>query len=170
VDSFSTEDAAERQGGDKQRTEDAFHGTLSSVGGCGIRLLPVSGGTIRRTDAAEARFAQKHERALFHAAAEVSGLGVRHDLTRVADPLQIASDDFVERCSFQAGDLSTLLFRGLRILSGCMGENSVAIRCGTVGAALNVSIPNRRRTAVSRYLNPRLYIVSIDTVCCSCDV
>jgi hypothetical protein len=36
---------------------------------------------------------------------EVSGLGVAHDLTRVADRLQIAGDDFVERCSFQAGDL-----------------------------------------------------------------
>jgi hypothetical protein len=36
------------------------------------------------TDAAEARFAQRHERALFDAAAEVSGLRVTHDLTRVA--------------------------------------------------------------------------------------
>ena len=38
-------------------------------------------------------------------AAEVSGLGVAHYLMRVADRLQIASDDFVERCSFRAGDL-----------------------------------------------------------------
>src|SRR5258706_2818907 len=42
------EDAAERQGGDKQRTEDAFHGSpYSSVRGCGIRILPMSGGAIR---------------------------------------------------------------------------------------------------------------------------
>jgi hypothetical protein len=54
---------------------------------------------------AEARFAQRHERALLDAAAEVSGLGVTHDLARVADRLQIAGDDFVERRSFRAGDL-----------------------------------------------------------------
>src|SRR6188768_3975917 len=42
------EDAAERQGGEKQRTEDAFHGASPSVGGCRIRLLPVSGGATRR--------------------------------------------------------------------------------------------------------------------------
>src|SRR5262245_29750267 len=57
------------------------------------------------TDVAEARFAQRHERALLDTAAPVSGLGVTHDLTRVADRLQIAGDDFVERCSFRAGDL-----------------------------------------------------------------
>src|SRR5262247_3911929 len=57
------------------------------------------------TDAAEARFTQRHERALLDAAAVVSGLGVTHDLTRVADRLQIAGDDFTERCSFRAGDL-----------------------------------------------------------------
>src|SRR5216684_8582045 len=42
------EDAAERQGGDKQRTEDAFHGALSFGWLLRIRLLPVSGGAIRR--------------------------------------------------------------------------------------------------------------------------
>src|SRR5678816_320190 len=57
------------------------------------------------TDAAEARVTQRHERALLDAGAEVSGLGVSHDLTRVADRLQIAGDDVVERCSFRAGDL-----------------------------------------------------------------
>src|SRR5229473_7661273 len=36
------EDAAERQGGDKQRTEDAFHGALSFGWLLRIRLLPVS--------------------------------------------------------------------------------------------------------------------------------
>src|SRR5713101_9203126 len=57
------------------------------------------------TDAAEARFAQRHEGALLDTAAPVSGLGVTYDLTRVAERLQIAGDDFVERCSFRAGDL-----------------------------------------------------------------
>jgi hypothetical protein len=57
------------------------------------------------TDATDARLAQRHERVLFDVAAEVSGLGVAHDLTRVADRLEIAGDDFVERRSFRAGDL-----------------------------------------------------------------
>ena len=57
-------------------------------------------------DAAEARLAQRHERVLLEPAAPVSGLGVAHDLTRVADRLQIAGDDFVERRSFRAGDLN----------------------------------------------------------------
>ena len=60
---------------------------------------------------AEARFAQRHERALLDPAAPVSGLGVSQDLTRVADRLQIAGDDFVERCSFRAGDLDDAISR-----------------------------------------------------------
>src|ERR1700720_3551041 len=62
------------------------------------------------TDAAEARFAQRHERALLDPAAPVSGLGVAHDLTRVADRLQIAGDDLVEWRSFRAGDLDDTVF------------------------------------------------------------
>src|SRR5246127_4764065 len=57
------------------------------------------------TDAAETRFAQRHQRALLDPAAPVSGLGVAHHLTRVADRLQIAGDDLVERRSFRPGDL-----------------------------------------------------------------
>jgi hypothetical protein len=41
-------------------------------------------------DAAESRLAQWHQRALLDPAAEVSGLGVAHDHTRVPDRLQIA--------------------------------------------------------------------------------
>ena len=33
------------------------------------------------------------------------GLGIAHDHTRVANRLQIAGDDFVERRSLRAGDL-----------------------------------------------------------------
>ena len=47
----------------------------------------------------------------FDPAAPVSGLGVTHDLTRVADRLQIAGDDFVERRSFRAGDLDDAVSR-----------------------------------------------------------
>src|SRR5207253_1036451 len=57
------------------------------------------------TDAAEARVAQRHERVLLDPAAEVAGLGVTHDLTRVADRLQIAGDEGVERGAFRAGNL-----------------------------------------------------------------
>ena len=57
------------------------------------------------TDMAEARFAQRHQRALLDPATPVSGPGVAHDLARVADRLQIAGDDFVERPSLRAGDL-----------------------------------------------------------------
>ena len=63
------------------------------------------------TDAAEARFAQRHQRALLDPAAKVSGLGIAHDLARVTDRLQIAGDDFVERRSFRAGDLDDAVSR-----------------------------------------------------------
>ena len=62
-------------------------------------------------DAAEARFAQRHERALFDPAAEIPGLGIAHDLAWVADRLQIASDDFAERCSVRTGDLDDAVAR-----------------------------------------------------------
>ena len=62
-------------------------------------------------DAAEARFAQRHERAFLDPAAEISGLGVAHDLARVADRLEIAGDDLVEGCAFRAGDLDDAVSR-----------------------------------------------------------
>ena len=54
------------------------------------------------TDAAEARFAQRHQREFLDPATPVSGLGVPHDLTRIADRLQITGDDLVERRSLRA--------------------------------------------------------------------
>src|SRR5215510_10771529 len=62
-------------------------------------------------DATEARFAQRHERVLLDPAAEVAGLGVTHDRTRVADRLQIAGNDGVERGAFRAGDLDNAVAR-----------------------------------------------------------
>jgi hypothetical protein len=38
-------------------------------------------------------------------------LGIAHDLARVADRLQMAGDDFVERRSFRAGDLNDAIVR-----------------------------------------------------------
>ena len=72
--------------------------------------MPTSGAP-KKSKLREARFAQWHQRALLDSAAEVSGLGVPHDLARVADRLQIAGDDFVERCTFRAGDLDDTVSR-----------------------------------------------------------
>src|SRR5207253_10519492 len=64
--------------------------------------------------------------ALLDTAAEVSGLGVTYDLTRVADRLQIAGDDFVERCSFRAGDLTMPLRGDATATSATMAATSSA--------------------------------------------
>ena len=62
---------------------------------------------------------------LLDPAAEVSGLGVAHDLTLIADCLQIAGDDFVERCSFWAGDLDETVSRRRERDIGNDGSNVV---------------------------------------------
>jgi hypothetical protein len=77
------------------------------------------------TDPAEARFAQRHERPLLDPATEVSGLGVTHDLTRVADRLQVAGDDVVERCPFRAGDVDGAVSRRRERDIGGDGSNVV---------------------------------------------
>src|SRR5262249_46049947 len=64
--------------------------TSNARSGCRLRAAE----PFVEVDAAEARFAQRHERVLLDAAAEISGLGIAHDLTRIADRLEIASDDF----------------------------------------------------------------------------
>src|SRR5262249_48309961 len=95
------------------------------------------------TDAAEARFTQRHERALLDPSAEISGFGVAHDLTRVADCLQVAADDFVERRSFRAGDLDDAVSRRRERHIGNGGSNVVR-RDGLEQAGRNpdyVSIP-----------------------------
>src|SRR5262249_23593669 len=62
-------------------------------------------------DVAEACFAQRHQRALLDPAAEVSGLGVAHHLTRIGDRLQIAGDELVERRSLWTSDLHCVVSR-----------------------------------------------------------
>ena len=76
---------------------------------------------------AEARLAQRHQRTLLDPAAPVSGLGVAHNLTRVADRLQIVGDDFVERRSFRAGELDDAVSRCGKRHLGDDGSNIV--RC-----------------------------------------
>ena len=75
-------------------------------------------------DAAEARFAQRHERALLDPTAPVSGVRVAHDLARVADRLQITGD-FVERRSFRTGDLDDPVSRRRERHLGDDGSNVV---------------------------------------------
>src|SRR5262245_29952913 len=44
-------------------------------------------------------------------ATEVSGLGITYHLARVADPLEIAGNNFVEWCAFRAGNLDDAVSR-----------------------------------------------------------
>jgi len=90
------------------------------------QALACERGAIRRDRCGEARFAQRHERALLDAAAEVSGLGVTHDRTRVAERLQIAGDDFVEGCSLRAGDLDDTVSAAASATSATMAATSSA--------------------------------------------
>jgi hypothetical protein len=62
---------------------------------------------------------------LLDPAAPVSGLGVAHDLARVADRLQIAGDDFVEWRLFRAGDLDDTVSRRRERHIGNDGSNVV---------------------------------------------
>src|SRR5262249_7422453 len=78
------------------------------------------------TNAPEARLAQRHERALLDPAAVISGFGIAHDHTRIANGLQIAGDNFVERCSFRAGDLDDALRRAARATSATAAATSSA--------------------------------------------
>jgi hypothetical protein len=58
--------------------------------------------------------------------AEISGIRVLHDLPPVADSLQIASDDFVERRSFGACDLDDPVSRISEGHFGNDGSNVVS--------------------------------------------
>jgi hypothetical protein len=62
---------------------------------------------------------------LLDPAAEVSGLRVAHDLTRVADRLQVPRDNFVERRSFRAGDLDDAVSRRRERYIGNDGGNVI---------------------------------------------
>src|ERR1700757_3490429 len=93
---------------------------------------------------AEARLAQRHQRALLDPAAPVSGLGVPHDLTWVADRLQIAGDEFVERRSFRPA-ISTIPFRGAASATSATtgATSSAAMGWNRLGERLTVfpSVP-----------------------------
>src|SRR6185369_4275621 len=93
--------------------EQTFHGApLAWVAdrGSGARLRAAE--PFVETDAAEACFAQRHERALLDPAAEIAGLGIAHHLARIADRLEIAGNDLVEGRTLRAGDLDDAVARG----------------------------------------------------------
>src|SRR5262245_35962430 len=96
-----------------------------SIGGCGSGSCLRAAEPCVQPDAAETRLAQRQERALLDPAARVSGLSVAHDLTRVADGLQVAGDDFVERCSFRAGNLDDTVSWCCKRHIGNAGSNIV---------------------------------------------
>ena len=100
---------------------------------------------------AEARFAQQHQRALLDPAAPVSGFGVAHDLARVADHLQIAGDDFVERRSFGAA-ISTMPFRGAASATAAttVATSSAAMGWNRTGGSLTMF-----RSALESAMSPR---------------
>src|SRR5207244_11815281 len=95
------------------------------VAAAGRASVRVEAAPFGDTEAAEARFAHRHEGELLYPAAEVSALGVAHDLTRVADRLQIAGHDFVERRSLRAGDLDDAVSRRRERHIGNDGGNVV---------------------------------------------
>src|SRR5689334_11590419 len=70
-----------------------------------VRLLPVSGGAIRRDRCGQGALRPTAPASAPRPGRPSIGLGVAHDLTRVADRLEIAGDDFVERSPFRPGDL-----------------------------------------------------------------
>ena len=55
------------------------------------------------SDAAEARFAQRHERALFDPAAEIPGLGIAHDLAWVANAARLDAIFWIEKVADPSG-------------------------------------------------------------------
>ena len=93
--------AAVRELGLVERTEieDAFHGALSF--GWRIRYQAAACERQRSHSPRPMRPRRAAPRGtsecLIDPAAEGSGLGVAHDLTRLADRLEVAGDDFVER-------------------------------------------------------------------------
>jgi hypothetical protein len=74
-----------------------------------VRLLALDSGTSERSSTRPPEYRPR----------------VTHDLTRVADRLQIAGDDFVERCSLRAGNLDDAVSRRPQCHIGDDGSNVV---------------------------------------------
>src|SRR5262245_49301826 len=91
--------------------------------GSGLFLRPTE--PFVETDAAQPHFAQRHERAIVDQAAEVSGLGVTHDLTRVAARFQVAGNNVAERRSIGASDLDDAVTRRREGRIGDVGRHVV---------------------------------------------
>src|SRR4051812_17709194 len=85
--------------------------SIPAAGGCGSGFCLRAPEPFVKTDAAEAGLPYRHERELLDPAAKVKRFGVAHDLTRVTDRLEIARDDFVERCSLRSSNLEDAISR-----------------------------------------------------------
>src|SRR5262245_49958177 len=113
--------------------ESPCHPTVPSALRAGSGSCLGAAGPFVEPDAAEARVAQRHERVLLDPAAEVAGLGVTHDLTRVADRLQIAGDDgMVRALNSTAAILSQLPCLGVWWIS----SRAASLRACSGGKAL----------------------------------
>ena len=76
---------------------------------------------------------------LLDPAAVVPRLGVAHDLTRVADRLQVARDEFVERRPFRAGDLDDAVRGAASAISATTeATSSAAIGWNRTGGSLTM--------------------------------
>jgi hypothetical protein len=75
---------------------------------------------------------------LLDPAAEVPGLGVAHHLSRIADRLQIARDDFLKRRSFQSSDFTYWpAARGFSELCSCR----LGLKPREIGTSLMELVP-----------------------------
>src|SRR5262249_57801671 len=84
------------------------------------------------------------------AAGVISSLGVAHDLTRVADRLEIGGDEFVERRSFRAGDFNDAVSRRCHRHIG--NESSNVVRSDGLKQAGRIltTFPSARESAMAR--------------------
>ena len=100
---------------------------------------------------AEARLAQRHQRALLDPAAPVSGRGVADNLTRVADRLQIAGDDSLNGAR-SGPAISTMPPRGAASATSATlaATSSAAMGWNRTGGSLTMF-----RSALESAMSPR---------------
>ena len=109
-----------RHGGDKHR-KDAARGASAGGRGSSCRLRPAE--PFVQTDAAEARFTQRHERVLRDQTAEISCLGIGHHFTQISNRLQVAGHDLAQGSPFRTRDLDDGVLWRLKRDVGHDGRN-----------------------------------------------
>jgi hypothetical protein len=109
---------------------------------------------------------EEYERLFLESPAEISGFGVFHDLPRVADSLQIASDDFIERRSFRACDLDDPVSRISEGASPHGIQRSGSVAEGCPGAHLSGGLPHCRPLTVVDNVPPESIRAPADDIAC----